>query len=65
MTNSSAESEPDVSLVGLGGWFVFLWGVSQVFPGTWKVTVEFRWLVQLRSFDCCVGRGRSCRPLAS
>jgi len=41
MTNSSAESKPDVSLVGLGGWFVFLWGVSQVFSGTWKSPLSF------------------------
>jgi hypothetical protein len=41
VTNSSAESDADVSLVGLAGWFLFLWGVSQVFPGAWRTPGSF------------------------
>jgi hypothetical protein len=41
VTKTSAESDADVSLVGLAGWFLFLWGVSQVFPGAWRTPGSF------------------------
>jgi hypothetical protein len=39
--NSSVESEPDVPLVGVAGWFLFLWAVSQVFPAAWRAPWSF------------------------
>jgi hypothetical protein len=41
MRNSSVESQPDVSLLGVGGWFLFLWGVSHVFPSAWRAPSSF------------------------
>jgi len=41
VTKISARTEPDVSLFGLAGWFLFLWVVSHVFPGTWKSPSSF------------------------
>jgi len=32
MTNSSVQSEPDVPLVGVAGWFLFMWAARQIFP---------------------------------
>jgi hypothetical protein len=41
MTNVSVESEPDVPLVGVAGWFLFLWAVSHVFPSALKPPWSF------------------------
>ena len=41
MTNASVESEPDMSLVGLAGWLLFLWGVLEVFPEAWRAPWSF------------------------
>lgn len=41
MTRISARTEPDVSLFGLAGWFLFLWVVSQVFPAAWRAPWSF------------------------
>jgi hypothetical protein len=46
MTNSSVQSQPDVPLVGVAGWCLFLWGVSHVFSSALKAP----W-----SFGGCVG----------
>lgn len=41
MTKASVESEPEVPLVGVAGWFLFLWAVSHVFPTAWRAPWSF------------------------
>jgi hypothetical protein len=36
MTRSSVQAKPDVPLVGVAGWFLFLWAVSHVCPSAWR-----------------------------
>ena len=36
MTNTSTQSEPDIPLMGVAGWCLFMWGVSHVFPEAWR-----------------------------
>ena len=43
--NSSVDSEFDVPLIGVAGWFIFLWGVSHVFPSALRAPWSFQgWL---------------------
>lgn len=41
MTNSSVESQPDVPLLGMAGWFLFLWGVSHVYQDALRAPWSF------------------------
>ena len=58
MTKSTVQSQPDVPLVGVAGWFLFLWARLARLPIGVESPVEFRWVGRLRSLGGVVGRGR-------
>ena len=41
MTKSTVQSQPDIPLMGVAGWFLFMWGVSHVFPSVLKAPWSF------------------------
>ncbi len=54
MTNSSVQSEDDLSLLGVAGWFLFLWAVSHVCPSTWRAHWRFDgWVSPVISAASC------------